>query len=93
MERIAQLEAQIAAREQNIPIYVIITGIEGAGKGDVDDVSGGIGNGQKKSVFIGGSTAFKHIHKLPCVYWDFPPEKEHVTCLGHSCKYYLRIYM
>ena len=29
------LEAQIAAREQNIPVYLIIAGIEGAGKGDV----------------------------------------------------------
>ena len=29
------LEAQLAAREQNVPVYVIIAGIEGAGKGDV----------------------------------------------------------
>ena len=29
------LEAQIAARENNIPVYVIIAGMEGAGKGEV----------------------------------------------------------
>jgi len=29
------LEAQIALRERNIPVYVIIAGIEGAGKGEV----------------------------------------------------------
>jgi len=29
------LEAQIAVRESNIPVYLIIAGIEGAGKGEV----------------------------------------------------------
>jgi polyphosphate:AMP phosphotransferase len=29
------LEAQIAAREQQVPVYVIIAGMEGAGKGEV----------------------------------------------------------
>ncbi|MCP5305797.1 MAG: polyphosphate:AMP phosphotransferase [Chromatiaceae bacterium] len=33
--RTALLEAQIALRERNIPVYLIIAGMEGAGKGEV----------------------------------------------------------